>query len=594
MKSFLSDWKKSSLVYYSLALANVAYAAPTAGIIGGEVAGPAPYGALISGSGALTPISEASLPAIGEIFGAAINNSEQGLIGGESFVGGSPIAYLVSPSGALTEVPTSGASFPAFGEIFTVAINNSEHGIIGGESFVGGAPPIAYLVAPSGALTELPASGASLPATGRIRSVAINNSEQGIIVGRNGSGGAPPIAYLVAPSGALTELPTSGSSLPPSGVLFSAAINDSGQGIIGGENLVNDNPIAYLVSPSGALTELPNLGVLSGISSVAINNSGQSIIGGGNTAAHVPIAYLVSPSGTLTELPTSGASLPTQHGIVLSVAINDFGQGIIGGEDHASNAFAYLVSPSGALTNLEAPSFTNAKIFSVAINEFGAGLIGGHDITTHAPIAYLVTPSGQLVALSPLPGNGFITTVAVNAYLLANVPTSGLTGNIRKVANYINQYTPELAYYFVPSVLDGTLVNALKSVAPMRNAFAVFTADNTFFQLASRLSHHGRDARNFRRHTSMSQNENKIARSSPQLDICVASNTNSIAWGKPRTRLKEKEAISEIPASPEVKQETPPEVVQATPPPKERPYEIWIDVLRLLSLPKGGAPSPCF
>ncbi len=80
---------------------------------------------------------------------------------------------------------------------------------------------------------------------------------------------------------------------------------------------------------------------------------------------------------------------------------------------------------------------------------------------------------------------------------LSQIPTFGLTHNNLTLAKYINAHAPYDAFYFTPSVLDGTLPQALESAAPTRHAFDVFTADNNFFSLINSFTQHTEDTRHY-------------------------------------------------------------------------------------------------
>jgi len=70
------------------------------------------------------------------------------------------------------------------------------------------------------------------------------------------------------------------------------------------------------------------------------------------------------------------------------------------------------------------------------------------------------------------------------------IPLGGLSGNNLAFAEYINNYAPQDASYFVAAALDGTLAQALESAAPTRNAFSLYTASNNLFYLTTNLSNH--------------------------------------------------------------------------------------------------------
>ena len=379
-------------------------------IIGGQDnATSYPYAALVSPLGVTTPLSGPALPiGTGRIYSVGINTSGWAIIGGRDNGNTTPYIALVSPNGVTTAL--TGIALPTGnGSIQSVAINGSGSAIIGGGD---NSIPYAALVSPTGVTTAL--SGPALPiGTGSIQSVAINDSGSAIIGGGDNS---IPYAALVSPTGVTTAL--SGPALPiGTGSIQSVAINDSGSAIIGGtdDSILPNAPYAALVSPSGVRTPLsgPATPILGGqITSVAVNNSGAAIIGGqdnGNTL----YAAFVSPTGVTSTI----APIPGGTGLISSVAINTSGSAIIGGVDgFPFIPYAALVSPTGAtqvVGNLLPTGFIN----SVAINDSGAAIIGGGDGVSLA-YAAVVSPSGVATSITGpgVPtGVGYIATVAINA-----------------------------------------------------------------------------------------------------------------------------------------------------------------------------------
>ena len=297
-----------------------------------------------------------------------------------------------------------------------------------------------------------------------------------------------------------------------------------------------------------------------GINSVAINASGEGLLGGQDFSGPAPaVAFTVTPAGVARAV-TGGPLPPWQH---QSVAINASGEGLLGGGDFSGSqpAVAFTVTPSGvakAVTGTPLP--THGYIQSVAINDFNAGILGGRDFNSRAAVAYLVTPQGRAIALAGLPSNGYIYSVAI----LNLIPTSSLSGNNLKLANYINNNAPYLSYYFVPAYFDGTLASALESVAPTRNAFALFSADNNLFFLNSSFSNHSQSMRSQRRYTptpSSSVAQGWTKRS----DELLASASQKISG------IKKKESPSE-----------------------NRPYTVWGEVLGALAYQKAQHQTPAF
>ncbi len=480
-------------------------------IIGGlDLTGAPPYAALISSSGALTPLDTGSIQ--GTIQSVSMNSSGTSLIGGQEFTGSNPAyAALVSSSGTVT--PLTFIGLPGLhGIIYSVAINNSGNGIIGGRDTTG--PIYAALVPPSGNPLAPLTFPPLVAAGGIINTVAMNDSGNSIIGGQAFYNAQPAYAALVSSSGTVTSLTLTGG-IDTTGEISSVSINSSGSGMIGGQDLTGSQPAyAALVSSSGTVTPLTLTGggiaTTGKIVSLGINSSGNGIVGGQDLTSSQPAyAALVSSSAAVTPLALTGG-LAT-NGIINSVAINDSGNGIIGGQDFTGSqpAYAALVSPSAAVTPLALGSnmAINGTILSVAINSEGNGIVGGQDFTGSQPAyAALFMSSGSVIPLTFTGGiatTGWISSVAWMGSvlpLLSRIPTSSLSGNNLIFANYINKFAPDDAFYFVPSVMDGTLSQALESAAPTRNGISIFTASSNLFYLTTSLSNHLRNENAMHQH----------------------------------------------------------------------------------------------
>ncbi len=91
---------------------------------------------------------------------------------------------------------------------------------------------------------------------------------------------------------------------------------------------------------------------------------------------------------------------------------------LLGGGGNPNNsqaAYAALVSPTGTVTPLS-PLPSPGVIYSVALNNTGVGLIGGQDLRSSNQPAYaaLVSPTGTLTPLSPLPSTVIIYSVSLS------------------------------------------------------------------------------------------------------------------------------------------------------------------------------------
>jgi len=481
-------------------------------IIGGiDLTGAPPYAALVSSSGELTPLVLGDPTTItGTIQSVSMNSSGISLIGGQEFdqtTGFTPAyAALVSSSGVVTPLAIDG--LPAMhGIINSVAINNAGNGIIGGRDTTG--PIYAALVPPSGNPLMPLTFPSEVAAGGIINSVAINNSGNSLVGGRVFFDAQPAYAALVSSSGVVTSLTLTGG-IATTGQISSVSINASGNGMIGGQDLTGSQPAYAALVSSGTVIPLMLTGggiaTTGEIFSVAINDSGKGIIGGQDQTGSQPgYAAFVTSSGAVVPLTLTGGM--TTNGIINNVAINSAGNSIIGGQDLTGSqpAYAALVSPSGNVTPLALGSdmAVSGNILSVAINSAGNGIVGGQDLTGSQPAyAALFTSSGTVIPLTFTGGiatNGWINSVAWMESalpLFTGIPTSSLSGNNLIFADYINEFAPEDAFYFIPAELDGSLNAALQSAAPTRNGISIYTASNNLFFLTTSFANHIRNQQN--------------------------------------------------------------------------------------------------
>lgn len=497
-KYCLNTVKAYGAIIVSLTLSTQA-SADTVAVVGGiDLGGAPPYAALVSSPGALTPITLGGTSGI--IQSVSMNSSGTSLVGGQIVTGANPAyAALISSSGSVTLVNITG--LPALhGVINSVAINNSGNGIIGGRDTTG--PIYAALVPPSGDPLTVLTFPPLVAVGGVINSVAINDSGNSLIGGQSFSPGQPAYAASVSSSGTLTSLTLAGG-IAMSGTISSVSINASGNGLIGGKDLSGLNPVAYaaFVSSSGDVAPITLTGGIAtngNILSVAVNDSGNGIVGGQDLTLPQPAyAARVSSSGNVNPIIFTGGM--ASSGVINSVAINSSGNSIIGGEDLTGSqpAYAALVSSSGTVVPLTLTGgvATTGSILSVAINSAGNGIIGGQDLSVGtAPYAALFTSSGRVIPLTFTGGiatNGWITSVGLPSFL--KIPTASLSGNNLIFANYINEFAPDEAFYFIPAELDGTLNAALQSAAPTRNGISIYTASNNLFFLTTSFANHIRN-----------------------------------------------------------------------------------------------------
>jgi outer membrane autotransporter protein len=176
-------------------------------------------------------------------------------------------------------------------------------------------------------------------------------------------------------------------------------------GLVGG--IQNSELFFGLLSSSGDITALSGFPTaLTNISPVALNDSGNGVVGGRGFAG------IVSSAAQYTAL---GVSTTTE---ISTVAINNSGNAIIGGfnpDTGITGGYAALVSPSGALTSLAGMPATGL-INSVAINSSGNGFIGGLSNPSSPPTPYaaFVSSSGTTLPILGLAPTGGVSAVALN------------------------------------------------------------------------------------------------------------------------------------------------------------------------------------
>ena len=226
----------------------------------------------------------------------------------------------------------------------------------------------------------------------------MNSSGLGLIAGTNGP---DPYAAFVNASG-LVAPPLSGFM---NGQFTTGAISASGLALVGGA----DNVSAYVAQllPDGTIT--PISAPLNIVESVAINDSGVGLIGGEGTGIN-PYAAYVFPDGSLTPITTT----LSDAGHIYTVSINQSGNGVIGGWDDnmVTLNFAFTVTSDGNAVpiDLDTPDF--CEINSSAINSSGTILLGGQDFDANCAVAYLV--NGTVTPLLNCSSSGVINCAALN------------------------------------------------------------------------------------------------------------------------------------------------------------------------------------
>lgn len=227
-------------------------------------------------------------------------------------------------------------------------------------------------------------------------------------------------------------------------------------GLLGGDNALSTNLAGYVrLDPPTALSlTFPPSTFPSAIQSVAINQFGWGLIGGSDTNDDAYAAY-VNP-GSLQVIPIAG--LPSPISSILSVSINEFGRGIVGGFDASNAAYAGFVDPTTyTVATFQNLPPANSAINSVAINNCGVGLIGGNNSQAYA--AFIESGANTAKTIS---GLSSASGIEIHSVAL-NDAGQGLIGGDDTIsvsyAAYVNANTNAAI------ALDTTNVSLINSVA---------------------------------------------------------------------------------------------------------------------------------
>jgi len=532
------------------------------------------------------------------LFSVSENSLGSGLIGGTGGSGGGnkppPFAFFYSLADGFTTLNLS----PVLeGIVNSVSLNNSSIGLIGGLDATAGNPkdaPFAFVYNTSISSSPINLNLSLQVASGTVQSVAINDSGNGLLGGLDQTAAQDaPLAFYY-PSG-LSPINLNLSSQVATGSVRWVDINSSGNGLIGGVDqtagISLGAPLAFYY-PSGSPALNLNLSsqiATGSVASVSINDSGNGLIGGVDETAGIslgaPLAFYYPSGGPAVNLNLSTAAAT---GSIVSVSINNSGNGLIGGGETVSGVSSPILFEfsSGVATLKDLSSFTTqGAILTVSINEDGIGLVGGFtgSSTNPAPFALLYSPSG-LTSLT-INGTGSVFSVSLNSLLsnLNQIPTSNITGNNLILANYINENASNKAYYFLPSELDGTLNQALEAVAPTRNAFSPYSAASNIFFLANTYSGNTNSSRTMRRLLSIAS-EQSIA----NLDLNPWNRLNESVIAFHKKRAPEAEPING-----EREDELSPVYEEAATTKKE-PFQMWGTVLGNVTYEKEQNQTPAF
>jgi len=290
------------------------------GLIGGVQNTNHPYAAFVSpGSPALaTPLNLGV--STGSVNSVSLQSSGQGIIGGQILTAG--YAAFVNTPSTLTPI-TLGIT----GTISTVQLAPSANlGVIGGQS---GSAGYAAFVQPISAAASVITQ---LPVTGSIQRVSVNDGGIALLGGTSSGNLYAAFVNFVNPSLVASSVIFPGTH---AGQINSVVINACDVGLIGGRDTTHSLAYASFVRPLEAASNL--LSFNGTISAVSLNNTGQGLIGGQQNGG-APYAAFVSQKGT----PLSQITLGFTSGDIDTAVINQFGQGLIGGQNGGAGYVALV------------------------------------------------------------------------------------------------------------------------------------------------------------------------------------------------------------------------------------------------------------
>lgn len=359
-------------------------------------------------------ISITQLVTISAVYCGSLTADATGVIGGISTENSAGFGGVITDeNGSITSV----ADLPDQAAIQAVDINASGRSILAGyaENDSEGNDGYFAIVSPSGTIISTARITPGDPADRLVLISAAINDSGNALIGGNDSGNNSFYAAQVAPNGTISTLSlTDGDSVPFA--IYSVDLNNSGVGLVGGEGNVDVLPAyAALVQADGSFTQISGLNsdTTGRVFEVSINESGQGILGGYVlSGGNKYLGGFVSSNGTFTSFFDELTA-----GTLNCVSINDNGRGIVGGDNASNQIYAAAVSVDGTLTSLiESP--TAGVIRSVSINNSNEAIIGGqaqNEEGNDAMYAALIRADNSLVELSlPSVANSIITSVAIN------------------------------------------------------------------------------------------------------------------------------------------------------------------------------------
>jgi hypothetical protein len=223
-----------------------------------KIGSSSPYVAFYDPAGTATDISS-SLISMGVITDVAINDERVGFVGGRDLDSGAAYAAFVNEAGLLMTLPTGVDSLPSSGGISAVEFRKKK-GMLVGQDGTNGQFYASYAYE-TGEVVNIPQSGDSFPPVtdgNALLTASLNELGAGLVGGYTTYSSTDFLyAGLVSSDGELKNLSLKGKE----GRITTSSLTDTGVGIIGGYEFdMVQKPYVALIAPNGAVTQIPNTG----------------------------------------------------------------------------------------------------------------------------------------------------------------------------------------------------------------------------------------------------------------------------------------------------------------------------------------------
>ncbi len=210
------------------------------------------------------------------------------------------------------------------------------------------------------------------------------------------------------------------------------------------------------------------------ISTLAIRNNTAYAAGYGDTNLYA-VDLQTGSTTKITAAPINSGNVGIALGRNTAYVTDPYTNEVYGVDLRTGNSFLLaMIAPAIQLTGISVVNNTTAYVAD------GSNIIYSLDLNTGA-----YSPINS----SPVPGTTGFNNGIFPLTIFPQIPTNGLSGNNLKLANYFNlnaPFTTALLYLLSESELK----EALEAIAPTRNGFATFAAQNGYLASSQLVTDH--------------------------------------------------------------------------------------------------------